>query len=240
MPSRWAGACRAVMNTCDDGAKRNVFARLSEPYTTAAAFAVRRNTHFYAMAIASQSACARLRWRDWKPTDMRTPTLPRLSASRDACLEGGREPRGARIAGGFRCQGRRADVERSCVAEIEVVSIPKARRSGHKHRSQAHLLCARLAVRPHPSVVVCRTAVVLSIGKRYHTSTPAQPGIAADRCAREIEAILKSSCIALAAAECQPVGSWPGSVVPVTLHNIGNHSLWSFVPMLYRVMNRRS
>ncbi len=36
-------------------------------------------------------------------------------------------------------------------------------------------------------------------------SRAAQPGIAADRFAREIVAILKARCGALAAAECQPV-----------------------------------
>jgi hypothetical protein len=43
-------------------------------------------------------------------------------------------------------------------------------------------------------------------------SAPAQPGIAADRFAREIAGFLKASASALAAAECQPVRR-PGRVV---------------------------
>ncbi len=39
----------------------------------------------------------------------------------------------------------------------------------------------------------------------------AQPGIAADRFAREIVAILKLSPSALAATECQPVGRQPSA-----------------------------
>jgi hypothetical protein len=44
----------------------------------------------------------------------------------------------------------------------------------------------------------------------------AQPGIAADRFAREIVRILKARCGALAAAECQPVG--PQSIEAITSH----------------------
>ena len=130
---------------------------------------------------------------------MRTPTLARLEANRHAhasvaaierqsgCMPG-RRSRTARRAHSrwFQVSG-----EARRRGTLPVWQGSKARRSGHKHRSQAHLLCARLAVRPHPSVVVCRTAVVLSIGKRYHTRTPAQPGIAADRFAREIVGILR-------------------------------------------------
>jgi len=39
----------------------------------------------------------------------------------------------------------------------------------------------------------------------YQPSAAAQPGIAADRFAREIVGVLKASPSALAAAECQPV-----------------------------------
>ena len=206
MPIRWAGACRAVMNTCDDGAKRNVFARLSEPYTTAAAFAVRRNTHFYAMAIASQSACARLRWRDWKPTDMRTPPLPRLSASRDACLEGGREPRGARIAGGFRCQGRRADAERSLCGRDRRREHPE----GAAKRAQTPLAGApalrppRRATAPKRRCVPYSRCFVDWKAVSYAYTRPTW------HCSRPLRArdrwYFEASASALAAAECQAVG----------------------------------
>jgi hypothetical protein len=55
----------------------------------------------------------------------------------------------------------------------------------------------------------------LPIGTRYLPSAPAQPGIAADRCAREIVAFWTPFSVALAAAECQavsPRNSKPGQI----------------------------
>jgi hypothetical protein len=40
----------------------------------------------------------------------------------------------------------------------EAVSVPRAQRSGPKHRSQVHLLCGRLAAQPSLNVVPCHTA----------------------------------------------------------------------------------
>jgi len=95
----------------------------------------------------------------------------------------------------------------SSVLAKEAICIPKAQRSGHKHRSRVRLLCdpPRCATRPERGSVP-ESKPYLLIGMPYLAQRPAQHGIAADRCAREIVGILMAAPGALAAAECQTVG----------------------------------
>ena len=106
---------------------------------------------------------------------------------------GGREPHGAPQRSTIpHSHTRRAVRNAPFGAASEAIGRAKAQRSGHKHRSQAHLLCARLAVRPNLGVVLCQIAVVLLIRMGYHTQGTAQHGAVADAATRpEIGAFLE-------------------------------------------------
>ena len=78
------------------------------------------------------------------------------------------------------------------VSATIAVSIPRAQRSGHKHRSPARLLCdpPRCATTPEGCPVpYSRLFCPLESHLRQ---APAQPGVAVDRCAREIVGFLKA------------------------------------------------
>lgn len=65
----------------------------------------------------------------------------------------------------------------------------------------------RHAARPNPKVVPCHTAV-FSIGTRYLPSAPAQPGIAADRCARAIVRFSKHGIMRSRQLNANPFGGF--------------------------------
>jgi hypothetical protein len=96
----------------------------------------------------------------------------------------------------------------------QLFGIPKAQRSGHKHRCEhSPALCPpRCATRPERGTMPMNSP--FDPLERHILSLSAQPGIAADRFAREIGAILEASASALAAAECQDV-SPPHLSLPV-------------------------
>jgi hypothetical protein len=93
----------------------------------------------------------------------------------------------------------------------ELFGVTKAHRSGRTHRAakRLRLRCdpPRCATEPKRGTMPERSSFErLECG--ILPSAPAQPGIAADRCARAIVGFLKV-VPALAAAECQPVGPQP-------------------------------
>ena len=79
--------------------------------------------------------------------------------SRISIPAGGRVPRGApeRRTPGIARGGAPTRNAPSVLAN-EAVSVLRAERSGHEHRSQVHLLHARRAPRPHSTVVPCQSA----------------------------------------------------------------------------------
>ena len=140
--------------------------------------------HRVCEAVYRPSSCHRV-WR----------AEPRASITPGANEQGGRVS--CRAPNDYDQRKRRcwrADAQRSALpAQSAVPRREGAPTRAHTPRTRCGFACGatRHGARPNPNVISYRTAVAFSIGMRYPISAPAQPAVAADRCAHEIAGFLK-------------------------------------------------
>jgi hypothetical protein len=140
-------ACRQALLPCRDlkpvGKRTATLARLGS----------HRQTHCYAAVIGSQSGSALLRWRDWEAIGRRFKWSVASHTARQRVIHHPKGSGGARFG--------------TLPLEQRVKQSASRRRSDAGATTARPLTCCVPASpRANLSVVVCRTAVVLSIGMR--------------------------------------------------------------------------